>query len=96
MRRRYRHCNRLPGCRQPRSRPQPAIPAYIETSLVPARAGLSGDNAVARMAQDMREAAYREGGLTEDGMALLGWTPGQIKLHAADARTLANRQAVMS
>ncbi len=94
--RRYRHCNRLPGRREPRSRPAATVPAFIDSSLVPARSQLSGAAAIARMAQDMREAAYREGGLTEDGMALLGWTAGQIKLHVVDARTLANRQQVAS
>lgn len=93
--RRSRHCNRLGG-RPARLARQAAVPAYIDTSMVPARSGLSGLAAVERMASDMREAAYREGGLTREGMELLGWSKIQIDLYVIAARDLANKQAVMT
>lgn len=93
--RRIRHCNRLPAAHSRLVR-QATVPHFIATSMVSARAGLSGNAAVQRMASDMREAAYREGGLTIEGMELLGWTRSQINALCADARTLANAQAVMT
>ncbi|UGY14170.1 hypothetical protein HAP48_0037280 [Bradyrhizobium septentrionale] len=45
------------------------------------------------MADDMREASYREGGLTEDDLERKGFTRAQIKAHAADARALAQQLA---
>lgn len=85
-------CNRLPA-RGTKVSPQATVPAFIETSLVPARGSLDAKQSVRRMASDMREAAYRDGGLTRDGLELLGYTPAQIDAHAADARRLANQQA---
>ncbi|WP_316184673.1 hypothetical protein [Bradyrhizobium sp. SZCCHNRI1003] len=90
MRRRY--CNRLPG----RSRPlaaQPTIAAFIDSALTLPRAGLSGSALIKRMAEDMREAGHREGGITEDDLLRRGFTSAQIKLHAADARALAQQLA---
>lgn len=92
---RRRHCNRLPA-RGSRLIPQPTIPDYIQTSLVPARATMSPLETIERMASDMREAAYREGGLTREGLELLGYSADQINTHAAAARQLANKQAVLS
>lgn len=92
MRRRYRLCNRLPG----RARLQPAllqIPGYIETALVAPRAGLAPSQLVARMADDMRQAAGHGGGITEDDLVRLGFTRAQVKLHADDARALAQQLA---
>lgn len=89
------NCNRLPAMRRP-ALPYASVAKFIPTSMVPARSGLSGKAAIERMASDMREAAYREGGLTREGMELLGWTSSQIDSLAKDARTLANTQAVMS
>jgi hypothetical protein len=83
-------CNRLPG----RSRPLPApptIPDFIETALVGPRAMLSPSATVQRMAEDMRTSGDREGGITAEDLERLGFTPTQIKLHAADARSLAQR-----
>lgn len=88
-------CNRLPA-RGSRLIPQPVIPDYIKTSLVPARANLDPRQTVEQMASDMREAAYREGGLTREGLELLGYSTSQIDAHAAAARQMANQQAVMS
>ncbi|WP_223967798.1 MULTISPECIES: hypothetical protein [unclassified Bradyrhizobium] len=45
------------------------------------------------MADDMRAASYREGGITEDDLERLGFTRSQIKAHAADARALAHQLA---
>ncbi|UPJ43903.1 hypothetical protein IVB40_07490 [Bradyrhizobium sp. 40] len=89
------NCNRLPA-RGSRLIPQPAIPDYIKTSLVPARARLSPLETIEQMASDMREAAYREGGLTREGLELLGYSSAQIDTHVAAARQLANKQAVLS
>lgn len=88
-------CNRLPAMRRP-ALPYASVAKLIDTSLVRARCTLSGKAALEQMASDMREAAYREGGLTRDGMELLGWTGAQIDSLARDARALANTQAVMS
>lgn len=88
-------CNRL-HARGSAVPPQATIPVFIETSLVPARAGLAGSSAVQRMASDMREAAYREGGVTREGLELLGYTPAQIDTLAADARRLAHQQAALT
>lgn len=89
------HCNRLPA-RGSRLLPQATVPDFIDTSMVPARSTLPESKIVSRMASDMREAAYREGGLTENGMKLLGYTPAQIKLHADAARQLADQQAALT
>ncbi|MGJ5149829.1 hypothetical protein [Bradyrhizobium sp. HKCCYLR1023] len=53
------------------------------------RAGLLADRLVTRMAEDMREAAACGGGITESDLLQRGFTASQIKLHAADARALA-------
>jgi hypothetical protein len=84
------HCNRLPSA--PRlAAAYGAIPAFIDTALVAPRAGLAPTSAVRRMADDMRQAAQREGGITEDDLARLGWSAGQIKTHGPDARALAQQ-----
>ncbi|MHC1943484.1 hypothetical protein IF803_03760 [Bradyrhizobium sp. UFLA06-06] len=41
----------------------------------------------------MREASYREGGLTEDDLERKGFTRAQIRAHVADARALAQQLA---
>jgi hypothetical protein len=89
------HCNRLPS-RASRLPPQPSIPGYIKSSLVAPRAALGPIETIEQMASDMREAAYREGGLTREGLELLGYSSTQIDTHAGAARQLANKQAVMS
>lgn len=88
-------CNRLPA-RGSSFSAQHKVPDYIQTSMVPARAGLNPSECVLRMASDMREASYREGGLTREGLELLGYTGLQIDAHVAAARKLANELAVMS
>ncbi|MGY3527722.1 hypothetical protein [Bradyrhizobium sp. USDA 4452] len=85
-------CNRLPAIsRTPAA--LATIPNYIDTALVKPRAPLSPSETVRRMADDMREASYREGGLTEDDLERKGFTRSQIKAHAADARALAQQLA---
>lgn len=72
--------------------PKPAYAAVsdlIDTALTPPRAGLSGQAAVKRMAEDMRQAGDREGGITEADLYLLGWTQDQLTIHCAAARALA-------
>lgn len=75
--------------------PLPSIPPFIGTALVAPRAGLTGREAVRQMADDFRQAAYREGGITRDGLALLGWKASQIDTLAGEARELAQRDAVV-
>jgi hypothetical protein len=77
-----------PGARRPQP-PYAAVSGLIDTALTPARAGLSPSRAVRRMAEDMRQAGQREGGLTRDDLALLGWTAEQIDKHGTAARELA-------
>lgn len=89
------HCNRLPAATRPRP-VQPSIAPFVDTSLVPARAGLDATATVAQMASDMREASHREGGMTRDDLERLGYTAAQIDTHAAAARARANELAVMS
>lgn len=84
-------CNHLPALS--RSQAQPSVPHYIDTALVRPRADLSPTETIKRMADDMRSAGYREGGITEGDLERLGFTRGQIKTHAADARALAQRLA---
>lgn len=89
---RRRFNNRGPG----RSLPQPpygSVPAFIDTALTPPRAGLTETATVKRMAEDMREAAYREGGVSETDLLGRGYTPAQIKLHGDAARKLAQQLA---
>ena len=87
-------CNRLPPLKRP---PLPYgagfVPAFIDSALVPPRAQLAPAAAVKRMADDMRQAAHREGGVTADDLESLGWSRGQVKTYAADARALAQALA---
>ncbi|WP_257164645.1 hypothetical protein [Bradyrhizobium sp. SRS-191] len=88
MRRPIRRCNRLPA-KPSRLAAQPAIPAFIASALTPPRASLPSTQLIARMAEDMREAAACGSGITETDLLQKGFTAAQIKLHAADARALA-------
>lgn len=87
-RRRYTNC--LPASSTP-ARHQPAIPAFIDSSIVAPRADLSGDAATAQMADDMRVASQREGGISRDELEALGWLPGQVTAIAGKARTRAQQ-----
>ncbi len=85
-------CNRLPAARRPQAA-QAAVPDYIDTALVRPRAPLSPSETIKRMADDMREASYREGGLTEEDLERKGFTRAQVKAYAADARIMAQHLA---
>lgn len=76
-------------------RPQPQIPKFIATSFVQPRAAMPDSVAIGQMAEDMREGAYREGGVTENDLMVRGWTAEQIKRIAAPARQLAQRRTGM-
>lgn len=66
-------------------RPQPRIAAFIGSALVPPRAAMTDAEAIRQMAEDMRNASQREGGITEDDLEVLGFTRTQIKLLGRDA-----------
>jgi hypothetical protein len=85
MRRAIRHCNRLTP---PASffSARPVIPAFIASSIVKPRAQMGPAETVRQMAEDMRAAEYRDGGITADDLKTLGFTAGQIKTHGDDAR----------
>jgi hypothetical protein len=89
------HCNTLPGLS--RILPsQPSIPSFIATALVAPRATLPTGAAKRQMAEDMRQASQREGGISRDDLQLLGWTPLQIDTLAPAARQLAQSMSGMS
>ena len=92
MARSFHRPGRMPGISLPR-KPQPEIASFIDTSLVKPRAGMKRDEAITQMASDMREAMYREGGLTEQGLQLLGFSDEQIATLVKPARELANTLA---
>ncbi|WP_420133977.1 hypothetical protein [Rhodopseudomonas sp.] len=80
-------------------RPAPTfavVSDLIDTALPPARAGLKGPAAVKRLADDMRQASQREGGITRDELELLGWTSEQLDTHAAAARQHAQALSVVT
>jgi hypothetical protein len=82
---------RHPRPGQPQPKPHfAAVSDLIDSALTSPRAGLSGQAAIKRMAEDMRQAAYREGGITEADLYLLGWTEDQLTTHCAAARQLAD------
>lgn len=87
-----RRTRRLPGV-STTFQPRPHIPDYIPTSFVQPRATMPDGTAIGQMADDMREGAYREGGVTEDDLKVKGWTAAQIKRLGEDARHLAQRRA---
>jgi hypothetical protein len=92
MRRAIRHCNRLTA--RPTFFPARAtIPAFIASSTVKPRAAMGPAETVRQMADDMRQAESREGGVTESDLRTLGFTAGQIKTHGEDARLRAQQLA---
>lgn len=86
------HLNRGPG-RSIAQPPRGTVPAFIATALTAPRAGLTVDETVRRMAEDMRDGADREGGVSEQDLLGKGFTAAQIKLHGAAARHLAQQLA---
>jgi hypothetical protein len=90
--RRFRHCNRLPA--QPSFiAARPAIPAFIATSLIKPRAAMNDAAATRQMAEDMRAAESRDGGISADELEALGFTRAQVKTLAAAARQRAQALA---
>ncbi|MFC0243645.1 hypothetical protein [Rhodopseudomonas telluris] len=84
-----------PGASRP-SQPYAAVSELIDSALAPARAGLKGPAAIKRLADDMRQASQREGGITRDELELLGWTGAQLDAHAAEARERAQSLSVLT
>jgi hypothetical protein len=85
-------CNIVKAGPSPRQ-PVIARPAYIDSALTRPRATLRGETAMRVMAEDMRQASQREGGLSRDDMLLLGWTAPQIESLVAAARERAQALA---
>lgn len=71
----------------------PTVPGFIDTALVKPRAGLSDADATRQMADDMRLGAFREGGVTRESLALLGYTTAQIDRLGDRARQRAQQLA---
>lgn len=92
MRRRY--CNKLTPISTLRT--QVTVSALIDSSLTKPRSSLIGPAAERQMADDMRQAAHREGGITDRDLELLGWTTGQVKELAGAANIRAQRLAGMT
>ena len=57
------------------------------------RARLKGKTAIEQMAHDFQMFAASAGSINQDDLEILGWTPSQITLHAADARRFANHRS---
>lgn len=91
----FRRCNTLPGVTS-QTKPSIRIAPFIASSLVPARSAMKRDDAIRQMASDMREAAHREGGVTAEGLELLGYTPEQIASLVRPARVMANQLAALT
>lgn len=89
-----RRARRMPGTTTI-FQPRPTIPDFIPTSFVQPRGLMPDSTAIGQMAEDMREATYREGGVTEDDLKVKGWSAGQIKRLGDDARQLAQQRASM-
>jgi hypothetical protein len=74
-------------------RAQAAVSALIDSALVKPRAGLTGGAATDRLADDMRQASQREGGISRDELEALGWTHAQLETLGSAARVKAQRLA---
>lgn len=85
-------CNRLPGIPSFIA-PQATVPGFIDSALTKPRASLEGKSATRQMAEDMRQAGHREGGVTRDDLSRMGWTALQIDQHAAAANIQAQALA---
>lgn len=90
-----RRARRLPGITSA-IKPQPRISPLIDTCVVRPRCTMDRNAAIQQMASDMREASYREGGLTETGLQLLGYSDDQIAELVKPARALADRLAAVA
>jgi hypothetical protein len=85
---RQSRCNRLPAAPST-LRAQATVSALIDSALVKPRAGMTGDAAIAQLADDMR----RSESITRYDLETLGWTPGQLDAIGGKARTRAQRLA---
>lgn len=85
---------RMPGITT--IRPQAVVSKLIDTCIVQPRCTMDRTTAIQQMASDMREASYREGGMTEHGLELLGYTDKQITELVIPARQLADRLAAVA
>lgn len=86
---RRNRCNTLPGRSGASLKSQAIVSKLIDSALIGPRAALDGAAAIAQLADDMRQASQREGGVTRDDLKLLGWTGAQIDTLADRARTRA-------
>ncbi|UZE47945.1 hypothetical protein ONR75_24215 [Rhodopseudomonas sp. P2A-2r] len=86
-----RRPRRMPGVT--RIPPVITVSKLIDTCVVAPRCAMDATTATRQMASDMREAAYREGGLTHDGLMLLGYSDDQIATLVKPARALADQMA---
>jgi hypothetical protein len=84
---RFHRCNRLPATRTVKS--QASVSALIRSALVRPRASLSGSDAIAQLADDMR----RSETATRADLETMGWTPDQLDALGDKARTRAQRLA---
>lgn len=82
-------CNTLPGRAGTTLPAQAAVSGIIKSAVVPPRADLEGRTAMRQLAEDMRQASQREGGVSRDDLKLLGWTGTQLDLYGEMARTRA-------
>ncbi len=89
---RRRHANRLPAA-PGQIQQQPSIPSFIASAIAPKRAQLKDGAAVNQLAEDMRAAYHREGGISHDELLGLGWTAAQLGSHAEKARSRAQHLA---
>ena len=85
---RRRSANRLPAA-SGQIRPQSSIPSFIDSAIGKPRAQLEDGDAVHQLAEDMRAAYHREGGISRDELLGLGWEDRQLTSHAGKARTRA-------
>lgn len=89
-----RRTRRMPGVSH--IPPANRISKLIDTCVVAPRCAMDATTATRQMASDMREAAYREGGLTHDGLMLLGYSDDQIATLVKPARALADQMASLT
>lgn len=85
-------CNRLSGVSLHLNL-QASVPAFIASAFVKPRATMAPAEAKRQMAEDMRQAGQREGGVTRDDLSRMGWTSEQIDTLAAAANIRAQQLA---
>lgn len=78
-----------PHGRKRTERERALSPRIVDSAFEKPRAGLTGDEAIERMADDFRYAKTRLGNVTESDMSLLGWKKSQLTEFGAAAREAA-------